>query len=251
MKNIKLQVRLLLISNMVCWSLLAIILLSGFNGKKNDRFTEITAERINIVNADNTPVMVIANKQRIANPVMGGKTYPVEVAEGREYMAGIIFFNQIGDEMGGLIFNSFKQQNGRIAGLGHLSFDRFNDNQVLSLEYNENRNGVRSGLTFYDRTGTGSFKKALDLVEESQQKTTTPERRTEINNTLKQMNAAKELGAERLFIGSRNKVPQVLLKDENGNARIKLFIDSLNISRLQFLDEKGMVLNEYTSEGKK
>lgn len=251
MKNLKTQVRFLLISNLLCWVILAVVLLSGFNEKKQEKFTEITAERINITNADGTPVMVIANKQRIAGPVMGGKTYPVEVSEGREYMAGIIFFNETGDEMGGLVFNSFKQANGRVAGIGHLSFDRFNDNQVLSLEYNENRNGVRSGLTFYDRTGTGSFKKSLDLVEETQKKGTTPERLTEINNTFKQMSASQELGAERLFIGSRNKIPQVLLKDEKGKERIKIFIDSLNVSRIQFLDEKGMVLNEYTSERKK
>src|ERR1700754_311492 len=151
-------VRALIASNVLLLGCVTFFLVSSFAKKDDDRKTkEITVERINIVNADGTPVMVIANKQRIAAPVMGGKTYPVEVSGGRELMAGMIFFNETGDEMGGLVFNSFKMANGRTAGIGHLSFDRFNDNQVISLEYSENKSGVRSGLTFYDRPGDGTF----------------------------------------------------------------------------------------------
>jgi hypothetical protein len=177
-------------------------LLTSFTKTKR-KFTEISAELININNADGTPVMVISNKQRIANPVLGGKKYSVSTSEGREYMAGIIFFNESGDEMGGLVFNSFKMPNGRIAGIGHLSFDRFNDNHVLALEYNENKNVVKSGISFYDRPGDGSFGKSLDLIEEANQTSTSPESLTEISATHKEMSEKNQLGAQRIFIGSK------------------------------------------------
>jgi len=246
MKQNPLLIRLLIASNLTLLSLVVLFLLSAF-GKKDsgNNFKEITAERINIVNADGTPVIAISNKQRIANPVMGGRKYPLEVSEGREYMAGMIFFNEIGDEMGGLVFNSFKLPNGRIAGIGHLSFDRFNDNQVLSLEYNENKNGVRSGLAFYDRPGDGTFKKSLDLVEEAGLKTTTPERQAEISAAFKEMTDKKSLGAQRLFLGSRNETAQLELKDKKGNVRGRFFVDDKGEARIEFLNEKGEVYSVF------
>ena len=62
---------------------------------KIEDFKEITVERINVVNVDSTIVMAISNKQRIANPVMGGKKYRISTSEGREYMAGIIFLKSL------------------------------------------------------------------------------------------------------------------------------------------------------------
>jgi len=246
MKQNPFLMRLLIASNLVLLCFAAFVIFSSFDKPGHgETFKEITAERINIVNADGTPVIVISNKQRIAAPVMGGKKYAVNISEGREYMAGMIFFNESGDEMGGLVFNSFKMTNGRVAGIGHLSFDRFNDNQVLSLEYNENKSGVRSGLTFYDRPGDGSFKKNLDLLEESGLKTTTPDRLKEINATLKEMSEKKETGVQRLFIGSRNEKAQIELKDKKGNVRGRFYIDDNGEAKLEFLNERGEVASVF------
>src|SRR5215217_3201138 len=132
-------IRLLIFSNIFLLTFAALVLLSSFDkNDDNKKFKEITVERINVINEDGTPVIVISNKQRIANPIIGGKKFSVSISEGREYMAGMMFFNEAGDEMGGLVFNSFKMPNGKIAGIGHLSFDRYNDNQVIAIQYNEN-----------------------------------------------------------------------------------------------------------------
>ncbi|WP_394746963.1 hypothetical protein [Spongiimicrobium salis] len=240
------QIRLLVLSNCCCWGFLGYLLLSGFSSRQEDRFKVLTAERINIVNADGTPVIAISNKERIAEPVMDGKTYPVAVADGRKYMAGMIFFNELGDEMGGLVFNSFQLPNGRVAGVGHLSFDRFKDNQVINLEYLENRNGVKSGLTLYDRPGNGNFKKSLDYIEELYfNKNLTEEEKAEIKSTFNSMSRNNEFGVQRVFLGSENEIPKLLLKDTQGKERIRLFVDSLDVAKLQFLDEKGTVVHEY------
>ena len=97
-------------------------------------------------------------------------------------------------------------------------------------------------MTFYDRPGDGSFKTSLDLIEEANRKTTTPERMKEINASLKAMNEKKELGVQRLFIGSRNEKAQLELKDKKGNVRGRFYIDDHGNARLEFLDEKGEVM---------
>jgi len=242
------QIRILIISNISCWVIIFSFLLMSFTEEENEKFKILTAERINIVNEDGTTVIAIANKQRIANPVFNGKSYPVRLSEGRDLMAGMIFFNEEGDEMGGLVFNSFKMPNGRTAGIGHLSFDRFKDNQVINLEYSENKNGVKSGLTFYDRPGDGSFPRSLDLMNDYYFNEIDKERKKEIEDTLKIMRKTHAFGSDRLFIGSDNEVPQVTMKDVFGNERIKLFIDSSNVAKLQFCDEKGIVIGQFPNK---
>lgn len=242
MKPSPFLVQLLIFSNIVLLSFVGLVLLYSFDKKEDDKkFEEITVERINVVNADGTPVMVISNKQRIANPIIGGKKYPISASEGREYMAGMIFFNESGDEMGGLVFNSFKMPNGKIAGIGHLSFDRYNDNQVMAFQYNENKSGVRSGLNIFDRPGDGSFKKYMDLMEESSSKTTSPERLKEINATLKEISERNQLGVQRLFIGSKNETAQIELKDKKGIAKARFYVDDKGDGKLEFYNEKGEI----------
>jgi hypothetical protein len=229
---------LLVSTNVVALCALAYVLLSG-SAAPRTRFTTITAERIDIVNRDGKTVLAISNKERIAAPVAGGKTYPVEVSEGRELMAGMIFFNQDGDEMGGLVFNSFRRPDGKAAGIGHLSFDRFGDNQVLALQYKENATTVQSGLTLYDRPASGSFQTSLDLIAEA--RGATAERRAEIGERLSTMSRSGDLGVERVFLGSKNREAQLVLKDSKGRARARLVLDERDEARLEFLDEAGAV----------
>lgn len=232
--------------NAVALTALAMLLLSGFS-RPASRFDEIDVKRINIVDDQGKTIIAISNKARIAGPVAAGKSYPVAVSEGRENMAGMIFFNQDGDEMGGLVFNSYRLPNGKATGIGHLSFDRFNDNQVLALQYKENASGVQSGLTVYDRPGNGNFKASLDLVERMQ--TATPEQMTAIKRefaALKQANGG--LGAERVFVGSRNRDAQLSLKDAEGNVRARLLVDADGQARLEFLDAEGNVRSRFSAD---
>jgi len=74
------------------------------------------------------------------------------------------------------------------------------------------------------------------------------ERKKEIEDTLKIMRKTHAFGSDRLFIGSDNEVPQVTMKDVFGNERIKLFIDSSNVAKLQFFDEKGIVIGEFPNK---
>lgn len=241
----KQQTTLLIISHIGSWILLLSILIIQLLPTSHKNLEQLTVRQINIVNEDGVRVMAISNKQKVAPPVMDGKEYPIQVAEGREYMAGMIFFNEEGDEMGGLVFNSFRLPNGRSAGIGHLSFDRFKDNQVMALQYKENRAGVQSGLTVYDRPGDGIFSKSLDLLAEAYANNTSAMRLTEIRDSISMLSASRQLGGDRLFIGNKNAIPQLTMKDDLGNVRIKLFVDSLNQAQLQFMDDQGELIASF------
>ena len=237
-------VSLLIATNLATLGAFLSLILSSSTPRRTS-FEEINAERINVVSPAGRTVIAISNKERIAAPVLDGKTYPVTVSEGREHMAGMIFFNQEGDEMGGLVFNSFKLPNGKIAGIGHLSFDRYSDNQVVALQYKENARTVLAGLTFYDRPADGSFKKSLDLVEEARDPSTTPARLAEIKQVFSEIESKGGLGVERVFIGSKNQSPQLVLKDTSGLVRARLMVDANNDAKLEFLDDTGKVTAQF------
>src|ERR1700733_3892280 len=67
----------------------------GLNGYK-PHFKEIDAERINIIDSTGSLRLVISNPQRQHPGAMNGRNLPT-----RERPAGMIFFNDEGDECGG------------------------------------------------------------------------------------------------------------------------------------------------------
>jgi len=76
---------------------LILIVLAGaaFRQTTPQKFGEISVERINLVDADGTLRMVIANKARMHPGVMDGVTI-----DRPRPVAGMIFFNDQGDEVG-------------------------------------------------------------------------------------------------------------------------------------------------------
>ena len=113
----------------------------------NERFTEIDVERINIVEPDGSLRMVISNKDRSIGPIYKGQPFGYEGGS----RPGIIFFNDEETENGGLSFSGQSQSGGSYAASAGLSFDQFNQDQVVTLQYND-RNGRRQmGLTIADR----------------------------------------------------------------------------------------------------
>jgi hypothetical protein len=66
---------------------------------KTQAFEEIDVERINIVEKTGELRMVISNQERQHPGIVNGKTIERETSR----PPGMIFFNHLGDEMGGLI----------------------------------------------------------------------------------------------------------------------------------------------------
>ncbi len=90
---------------------------------------ELTVQRINIVEPDGTPRLVISNHAKLPGVLVHGKEQPLERPQ-----AGLIFLNDEGSEVGGLIFGGRKDKDGKVRDSGgSLSFDRYEANQVVQL----------------------------------------------------------------------------------------------------------------------
>src|SRR5687768_4589981 len=99
--------------------------------EQKQRFGEIDVERINIVEPDGKLRMVISNRPRSIGPIYKGK--PFGYAGGTR--PGMIFFNDEGTENGGLTFNGRREPNGTFSSSLGMSFDQFNQDQIVVLNY--------------------------------------------------------------------------------------------------------------------
>ena len=101
--------------------LLVVLTAAAFRQTTPQKFGEISVERINLVDADGTLWMVIANKARMHPGVMDGVTI-----DRPRPVAGMIFFNDQGDEVGGLTYSGQERDGARAAQAG-LMFDQLFD----------------------------------------------------------------------------------------------------------------------------
>jgi hypothetical protein len=246
MNNNPFFTRLLIGSNIVFIGFIVFILVSGFGrNESSKKFTEIDVERINVLGVNGKPVLVISNKRLMPGPTINGKSYAKDVVDGREFMHGLLFFNELGDEVGSLIYAGLKKDSLNYSAVGHLSIDQWHQNQVLALDYNDKNGNRYAGMRIWDRPTNVGFDYMLDLLSEMKDANNNKRR---YDSLLKQWNEAKargENGVERLFIGSRNEVAQIQLKDKKGNIRAKLFVDESGEAKLEFLDAKGSIVSSF------
>ena len=117
---------------------------------------EISAERINIVDADGTLRLVISNKDRMHPGVIGGKV----LQRPRPY-AGFLFFNDQGDEAGGMTLTG-REANGRRDADAGLMFDQLGQDQTIGFEYTESEGQRSAAFKVWDRPEAP----LADLVDE-------------------------------------------------------------------------------------
>jgi hypothetical protein len=110
------------------------------------KFDTIDVQRINIREPDGTLRLAISNHALIPGIIIGGKEYP---HPGRTE-AGMIFYNDQGDENGGLVFDG-GLKNGTPTNGGSLTFDRWRQDQTLQLISTENGKDRRVGVIVNDR----------------------------------------------------------------------------------------------------
>ena len=231
--------------NLVALALLGGIVLSGARAPAVSRFTEIDVERLNVVGADGRPLLVLANRQRMPGPRIAGKEYPREYSEGRSLLSGMIFLNEEGDEVGGLLYNGFRKGDGadEYGAIEHLSFDQWKQNQVLALQYNDHGKSRRAGLTVWDRPTGYPLAEEFERAEKMERA-----KGAELERLREEARAARasgSAGAQRLFVGSRDRVAQVELNDSKGRVRARLLVGEDDVARLEFLSETGAVVARY------
>ncbi len=195
------------------------------------RFTELDVERLNIVTAEGKREMVLANRNRLPGAVIDGK----EQADQRR-MAGLIFYNEVGDECGGLIWKGKPDAKGRADAGMHFSIDRFGGDQQMALGHYEEGGIQETGLNVYDR---GLHKEYGPLWEALQKAPEGPAREA----LQKKWEAAGGRQTPRVFVGkTRGKSSAVILADAQGRPRIMMLVTPEGQSLLQFMDDKGKVV---------
>src|SRR5258708_13619600 len=106
MENTQKRLRLLEVYAGLSMLALGVLAFTAFAQTKQ-KYDELTVERLNVIEKNGQLVAVIANTDRMPDPVVGGKTFKTERPP------GMIFYNGIGDECGGLVFGVAPGENPR------------------------------------------------------------------------------------------------------------------------------------------
>jgi hypothetical protein len=208
---------------------------------RHEKFTEIDVERINVMEPDGKYRLVISNRPRSIGPIYKGKKFGYEGGS----RPGLIFFNDEGTENGGLTFTGARDTTGRYRSSLHMSFDQFNQDQVLNLDYADENGRRRTGFSINDRPEIDIYEwwSKLDSLQKRYVKDTASLNR-EMNAWLTPRAKGVPLNAQRMFIGKDPAKNAILnLSDVNGKPRLRLVVDSLGAARIEFLTADGKVTN--------
>jgi hypothetical protein len=197
-------------------------------------FGEIDVQRINLREKDGTLRMVLASKSAFPGIIWRGKDYP---HPSRNNAAGMLFFNDEGTENGGLIFGGSKTD--KVRSFGHLSFDQYENDQVVSLEQSEEDGHRAAGLSIGDRPGESMDIPAFDRI----MKMPDGPAKTE---AMKGLEKAGFGGHSRLFVGKEEGVSMLTLKDVDGHARLRLSVKPTGEAAIEFLDSAGKAVRTVT-----
>ncbi len=211
---------------------IGILVGTGFASVRSEKFDTITVERINVVEKDGRLRMVIANRERSPAVLNRGRPIPNTGAN----RAGLIFYNDEETENGGLISSGHRNADGTFEAEHSLTFDQFEQDQVIALQYIDANGTRRQGLQIIDRPprtiwDQDSVWRRVQRVAEG------PSRDSAVRAFRAEFPAV-----QRLYVGrDRGKNAMVLLGDGKGRTRLRLSVDSAGVARIEFLDEKGAV----------
>jgi len=211
--------------------LCAVFVLAAFTAQnRKQKFEEIDVERINVVEQDGQVKMVISNKERLPGPgnIVSGKFGKRVGLKG----SGILFYNEKGDECGGLQ-NIGQEQDGKYVASSLLTFDKYNGDQVMGIKFEENNAKRKVGFNVWDQPDVSPEEQKKNWDEAHKLKPG-PQR-----DALMRQAAAQD----RVFIGrSFDKSATVTLFDPNGRPRVRMAVGQDGEPKLEFLDASGNVL---------
>ncbi len=200
------------------------------------RFTEVDAERVNIIEPDGTPRLVLSDKARFPGLILKRKEYPHPRAT-----AGLLFFNDEGTEDGGLAYRGSGTDSGSSAD-AELMFDQYDQDQTVGLEYSDKRGQHLAGLHVWDRPDSLPIEQVFARFQIIQAMPEGPER----TRALQELHGAQ--GATRLFAGkTADHTAIVALSDPRGRQRLRLIVDKAGAARIEFVDSTGRVTSTLPS----
>jgi hypothetical protein len=219
---------------------LVVVAASAFTqGPAPNTFEEITVQRINVVDANGTLRLVIANKDRMHPGVIDGKT----INRPRP-VAGMIFFNDEGDEVGGLVVAGHERDGQRRA-TGMLAFDQLKQDQTVAISYSEGDGQRTAGLQVWDRPDS----RLGDLIDQLNAANAIADASAR-EKAIQQVRANAPPAPRRVFVGkSADRSATVSLADGRGQPRLTLKVGEDGTASLEFLDAEGKVVERLPSRG--
>lgn len=217
-----------------------VALLSGFTPLAGrPHFEEIDVQRINIVEPDGRLRMTISNNDRFPGIILHGHEY---ADQGRKNngTAGVLFFDAEESESGGLIFGGLKDAQGQISRFGHLSFDQYDQDQMFTLDAEDNGQAHGAGMATLDQPSwpIEEYLQLLDCIKDLP-----PDQQ---QAAIQQFLQTHPLGARRTFLGRQADNSTALeLRDSAGRVRAQMRVGADGAPVLQFLDENGQVTHQY------
>lgn len=211
------------------------VLVSGaVQGVGPASFTEIDVQRINVREPDGTLRMVISNQTDFPEIPYRGREIP---HPGRDN-AGMLFMNEEGTEVGGLIFGGKNEDGVRSSG-GSLTFDGYEQDQTVQIMGFQQGPRRVSGLFVTDRP-----EESIDFSVLERLDSLSPEEQEAALAT------ANMGGSQRAFLGRQGSgASELVLRDGDGKARLVLSVGADGAARIIFMDETGRATRVVTPDG--
>ena len=234
--NMRVTVSTVLLAGSAAISTVVAIAMFG-NALGNQRtvaYDEIDVGRINVREEDGRLRLVISNQERFPGLLFRGKEHP----HPNRKTAGFLFFNEEQTENGGLIFGG-RKVDGQVTSGGHLSFDRYEQDQVIQITHEEEggQQGTQFAVNDYPE---GSADPAVwdpaDAMPEGPAKVAEMKRLRELYGGKRRLQLARRAdGSTRLAVS-----------DAAGRPRLVLEVAPDGASAIRFLDESGKVVRTVT-----
>jgi hypothetical protein len=198
------------------------------------RIDELTVQRLNVVDANGTLRVVLSNRDRMHPGAVDGKT----INRPRR-QAGLLFFNDVGDEVGGLLFAG-EEVNGQGRATASFTLDQWKQDQTIGIQYGEERGQRSAGLQVWDRSDTQRLSELIDAMNTANAIADPVARAAAV----KAAAARAQPGYRRLFVGKdQNRASLVTLADAKGQSRLVLKVQADGTASIEFLDDDGKVVN--------
>jgi hypothetical protein len=195
-------------------------------------FDHITVHRIDVVEPNGKPRVIISNADRYPGAYFSGKEYP---HKDRTQTGGLLFYNDDGTEAGGLAYASGKNSAGAM-----LTMDQLNQNETMELTYEEDHGKRGAGLVVYGDHPSASLEPLIAATDELAKATTDVER-AQIKARIDKMSELSGGEGKRVFVGREGDDALLLLGDKNGAPRIVMQVDAKGDAHLDFFDAHGHV----------
>jgi hypothetical protein len=179
--------------------------------------------------------LVISNKALAPGIIIKGKEHPHPDRK----PAGMIFFNDEGTENGGLIFGGERDKNGKQSSYGHLSFDRYEQDQAFTVDAEQEGGTNSAGLRLIDQPNY-PIQDLLAVLDRTKD-LPADQRKAELNKFMQAHGTAHQrLSLYRTSTGA----VELKMKDADGRDRLVLGVAADGSPALHLLDEHGKVVGQ-------